>query len=269
MSRNIDVRKKKEGEMDNKIIQGLWIGKALSLMEQLSIKSFLAHGHDYHLYVYDQVRNVPAGCTIKDANEVLPAGQIFVYKRGSSKGSYAAFANLFRFKLLLEKGGIWSDLDVVCLKPFDFREPCLFSSEFDSNKKVRLNNTIIKVPVNSQIMSDCYLDAKGLDREKLVWRQSGSDLIEKYVYQYKMESFIFSPDIFCPVNWWEWQEFLNNGFDADIIKKSYAIHLWHEMWRTLRLRNKIRRFIKGQGLTNKNALYNPRTLYGHLQKMYL
>ena len=32
----------------NKIIQGLWIGAELSVMEQLSISSFLLNGHDYH-----------------------------------------------------------------------------------------------------------------------------------------------------------------------------------------------------------------------------
>ena len=37
----------------NKIVQGLWIGDKLSLMEQLSIQSFLKNQHDYYLYVYN------------------------------------------------------------------------------------------------------------------------------------------------------------------------------------------------------------------------
>ena len=36
-------------------IQSLWIGGELSPMEQLSIASFLAHGHEYHLYSYGEV----------------------------------------------------------------------------------------------------------------------------------------------------------------------------------------------------------------------
>jgi hypothetical protein len=35
----------------NDIIQGLWVGPELSVMEQLSVSSFLRHGHQYHLYV--------------------------------------------------------------------------------------------------------------------------------------------------------------------------------------------------------------------------
>ena len=45
----------------SQIIQGLWVGPELSVMEQLSVSSFLRHGHQYHLYVYDDVKNVPAG----------------------------------------------------------------------------------------------------------------------------------------------------------------------------------------------------------------
>jgi len=64
----------------NRTLQGLWIGPELSLMEQLSISSFLQNGHDYHLYVYDEVKNVPAGTVVRNANEILPAVRIFQYK---------------------------------------------------------------------------------------------------------------------------------------------------------------------------------------------
>jgi len=101
----------------NKIIQGLWIGPELSVMEQLSISSFLLNQHEYHLYVYDEPKNVPLGAVVRDANEILPASRIFQYKHFPT---YAGFANFFRYKLLLERGGWWADTDTICLKPFDF-----------------------------------------------------------------------------------------------------------------------------------------------------
>jgi len=39
----------------NKIIQALWIGGELSLMEQLTINSFIKHGHTFHLYCYEEI----------------------------------------------------------------------------------------------------------------------------------------------------------------------------------------------------------------------
>ena len=228
----------------NDIVQGLWIGDSLSLMENISIKSFLANGHIYHLYVYDKVRNVPEGCIIKDANEILPSSCIFQYEDGVHKGSYAGFANLFRLKLLIEREGIWSDLDVICLKQFDFKDPYLFSSEFNENKNSVINNTIIKVPVSSPMMADCYREAKNMNTKQLIWRQNGSDLIAKYINEYKMEQFIASPNMFCPINYWEWDKFIAIGFDYEMLKNSYAIHLWQEMWRRSIIKNKRYWFIR-------------------------
>src|SRR5437764_5386264 len=99
------------------MIQSLWVGKRLSAMEILSIRSFLHHGHDYWLYVYEQVPNLPEGAVACDANEILPASSIFQY---TDYKYYAGFSNFFRHKLLLERSGWWVDTDIVCLRPFDF-----------------------------------------------------------------------------------------------------------------------------------------------------
>ena len=81
------------------IIQGLWIGSELSMMEQLSIASFLKNGHDYHLYVYGDVKGIPQGTVIQDGNEILPASLIFQYKEHKT---YSAFSDFFLYNLLLD-----------------------------------------------------------------------------------------------------------------------------------------------------------------------
>ena len=54
-------------DKSNRTVQGLWIGSELSAMERMSINSFLMNGHEYHLYVYDEVKQVPDGAVIKTA----------------------------------------------------------------------------------------------------------------------------------------------------------------------------------------------------------
>src|SRR5262249_28020043 len=110
----------------NHIIQGLWIGAALSAMEYLSIESFLANGHEFHLFVYADVKNVPPGTVIRDGEEILPASAIFRYR---DNGSYAGFANFFRYELLWQAGGWWVDLDTICLHPFQFAGEYVIGSE--------------------------------------------------------------------------------------------------------------------------------------------
>src|SRR5207245_10747003 len=111
---------------DGQIIQGLWIGSELSVMEQLSIASFLRNGHEYHLYVYGEMKNVPRGCVIRDANEILPAERIFQYRQYPS---YAGFANFFRYKLLLERADWCADTDVSEPRPLELSAPLAVERE--------------------------------------------------------------------------------------------------------------------------------------------
>ena len=109
------------------IIQSLWIGDPLSKIERLCIQSFLDNGHEFHLYVYDDIGNIPDGVTVKDANEILPATFIF----RNDVGSFAGFSNWFRYEMLAKCGGMWTDMDMICLKPFAFGDEFIISGTAD------------------------------------------------------------------------------------------------------------------------------------------
>ena len=109
-------------------INALWIGQ-LSPVERLCLGSFATQGHPVHLYAYDEIENLPEGVTIQDATQILPRELIFTNQLGKGKGSLAAFSDLFRFKLLLDRGGWWVDADIFCLKPFHFTAPYVFGFE--------------------------------------------------------------------------------------------------------------------------------------------
>ena len=132
----------------NKIVQSLWIGSQLGTMEHLSITSFLRQGHDFHLYTYGPVGNVPEGCVIKDANKIL-SQKDWNYKEFPR---LALFADFFRYKLLLEKGGWWVDTDTICMRPFTFPQEYVFSSEAQRDGGIHINNGNIKAPVGSPII---------------------------------------------------------------------------------------------------------------------
>ena len=112
--------------MTKRIIQSLWIGDSLSQLEKLCIASFIKNGHDFHLYTYGRVEGIPEGTIERDANEIIPAKNIFTY--GKTK-SYAIFADWFRWELLYQKGNFWVDMDVLCLKAFDFEDEIIFGFE--------------------------------------------------------------------------------------------------------------------------------------------
>ena len=236
----------------NKTIQGLWIGPELSLLEQLSISSFLQNGHDYHLYVYDEVKRIPSGTVIRNANEILPAARIFQYKH---RPSYAGFANHFRYKLLLERGGWWADTDTICLKAFDFPEEYVFSSEINHRGVEAVNNGIIKVPPGSSIMTYVSKICENGNPKRLVWGETGPKLMAKALRKFSFKGYRKSSRVFCPVNYEEWQRVLDPDVEISLDDRTFAIHLWNEMWR-----------LAGQ---DKNAQYDERCLYEKLKRTYL
>ena len=235
----------------NKIIQGLWIGPELSVMEQLSVASFLHHGHEYHLYVYDEPKNIPAGAVVRDAAEILPASRIFQYK---DVPSYAGFSNFFRYKLLLDRGGWWVDTDTVCLKPFDFPEDYVFSSEMTNAGEV-INSGLIKAPAGSDVMAYAWGVCQSKNPEELVWGETGPRLTKAAVEKYSLEKFKKSHQVFCPFGFWEWRKVLEPEGEFTFAETTYAIHLWNEMWRDAGL--------------DKNAPYDRGCLYERCKQRYL
>jgi len=256
------------------IIQSLWIGEKLSVMEQLSISSFLQNGHSFHLYVYDEVEGVPKGTVLKDANEIIPSGRIFKYKHWDS---YAGFADLFRYKLLLEKGGYWVDTDVVCLKPFQFEADYMFTGVPDRfiylmfksvltghfaylKRRYHISTWFIKAPIGCEMMGYCYSEAAKRDPEELVWGEIGPRLITTAVEKFGMQKYVAPRGTFYPIRWWQWRQLVNGSFIASwkwkrAMHSSYAVHLYNEMWR----RNNI----------DKNASFPQNSIYEQLKHRYL
>lgn len=235
----------------NKIIQGLWVGPELSVMEQLSLASFLQNGHEYHLYVYDEPKHIPEGVMVKDANEILPATSIFQYQHSPS---YAGFANFFRYKLVLERGGWWADTDIVCLRPFDFPEPYVFSSEISQGVEV-VTSGIFKCPAQSEVMAYAWGVCQTKDPKKLIWGETGPKLMGEAVKKYSLEKYGKPSRVFCPLGFFDWHKVLEPGEEIVLDQSTYALHLWNERWRAA-----------GQ---DKNAQYEEDCLYEKLKRRYL
>lgn len=120
-------------------IQMFWHGPPLSRIEQLSMTSFMRHGHPVHLYVYEEPKGVPPGVRVMDAASILQRSELFLHRR---RQSVAHFADWFRYRLLFERGGLWADTDMVCLQPFDYLSSVVFAWQDDRY----LNNAVLGLP---------------------------------------------------------------------------------------------------------------------------
>ena len=233
-------------------VQSLWIGPTLSIMEQLVIRSFVANGQEFHLYTYEDVAGVPRGAVVKDGGRILPASRIFRY---SGSGSLAGFSNFFRYKLLLENGGWWVDMDTVCLQPFhSIAAEYVISTEMHAGSPV-IDIAALKAPAGSALAEYAWNVCQSKDPQTLRWGETGPQLLAEAVRQCGLISYVRPPATFCPVPYRDWQSVLSPEAELSFGPETYAIHLWHELWRS-----------SGQ---DKNAHYPAGCLFEKLKARYL
>ena len=105
-------------KIKDKIVMGFWHNmdaknRFIPNIPLMSIKSFIGNCKEYQLYSYQKFDNVPNGCKLMDAREIMPEDQLFIHK----SGSLAVFSDYFRIHLLLNNhDAIWSDTDNIFIK---------------------------------------------------------------------------------------------------------------------------------------------------------
>jgi hypothetical protein len=240
------------------IIQSMWVGSRLSAMERMCIKSYLHHGHQFHLYVYQDTEGIPEGTVVLDGNLILPSSKIFTYEgSGFGRKSYAGFADMFRYKLLLTRGNWWVDTDSICLRPFDFASEYVFSSEqppADKSECWNINCGNLKAPMGSEIYEWLHSQCQAVD-PRMHWGAIGPQLMKRAVEKFKLHQYVQRPQVFCPVPFDDkCDNLLKDTAVWEPTKDNYAVHLWNEGWRS-------------NGL-DKEAQYKLGCLYERLKRRY-
>src|SRR5208337_4992171 len=116
------------------IMQSFWSGSKLGIVGRLCCASYIANGHEFHLYTYGPIEDAPIGVIIKDANEIVPQSDLARFKLA------AQFSDWFKYHLLFNRGNWWVDMDTVCLRPFDFLDETIFVEErLDKNRPDYIN----------------------------------------------------------------------------------------------------------------------------------
>tara|TARA_Y100000310_G_scaffold313849_1_gene362657 strand:+ start:1665 stop:2393 length:729 start_codon:yes stop_codon:yes gene_type:complete len=233
------------------IIQSLWIGNELSQVEQLCISSYINNGHKFHLYSYNEIKGIPDGCELKNARDILPESDVFAYKTGIGKGSFSAFSNYFRYKMLNLIGGWWTDTDIVCLKKIDLKDDFVFASEKTVDGESHITSGIIKSPPGSEFSKFCYDFCKEQNKETLEWGTVGPRLVKKAALDLGLANYVKPWEWFNPIGFEQFGMLFDETFGDMNLENSYTLHLWNEMWRRAGI--------------NKNQNFSKESLFGKLK----
>lgn len=246
--------------MSHAEIQMLWVGGALSQVERLSIASHLHNGHPVRLFSYEAIPNLPAGTISEDARAILPESAVFTNPSPEGHGGMTVFSNFFRYHLLLQRGGIWSDCDSVCLKPFQFANEMehFFATERvpdqqNSRPSVTSASCVIKAPAGSPVIARTLEIAQATELATAPWGSTGPRALHQAVEELGLTRFMLAPEVCCPIDWWQLPALVSGV--TMLPANADAVHFWNEFWR--------RNFL------DKNADYDPLSLFERLKSRYL
>jgi len=253
-------------------IQFLWVRGELSRMEILSLRSFRVHGHPVHLYSYEPPPNVPAGVELMDAREILDESLVPAKdKVPFGRGGYSTFANLFRYKLLYEKGGWWADTDVVAVRPWSDFPDVVVSGTRETKHGIRANIFVLRFPPGHPQAKELLDAFPKKPLSEIEFGKTGPILAHEVLGADGVKRYCQAPEVFAPVAWnaaWQLlrtrrerfsfgelgQRIRRPHLSVRFTEKTVAVHLWNEMW-------------KDAGY-DKSAKYDASCLYEKLQARY-
>lgn len=232
-----------EGRDDGDVparIQMLWVGGALSPIERLSVQSFLDHGFDVDLYTYGEVGHVPDGATLRDGAEILPADAVFAHSAasGRSRGSYAGFADIFRWHLLRDRGGFWADADIVCLRPFRLPRTLTISSEVArtfGGDHMAVTNCFFGGPAGHPMFVEACARIEGFRGAEVMWGEMGTRLIGQLVADMGLHDHVLPPGRVNGVRPYRMIGTLFAKDDGRVTAElgdAWGLHLYNEVWRS-------------------------------------
>lgn len=210
-----------------------WHGAALSPVETLCLKTFIDFGHDIELFSYDVPAGVPKDVAIRDASEIYPRNRVFFYSSAPNAGSVAAFANMFRYRVLELEGGCWVDTDVLCLSGTLPGNQIFVVLE----EPEQANNAIMRLPPGHAIARVCREHAEAMKAEDLSWGDTGPALLTRVLTEHNLMHLASPVETAYPIHWSEATSLWKPSQTATIkerTRKAPFLHLWNNM---LRLNN--------------------------------
>jgi len=210
-------------------VSTLWIGSPLGPYEQLCLLSFVQAGYAVDLFTFDDRFPIPAGVTRHDARDVLPAESVF--ENHFQRGTFAAYSNIFRYRLLQLQETVWVDTDVLCGGVKIPDSPYLFG--WESNRII--NGAVLAAPSSSPLLSYWHDRANAFPKMEVNWGDLGPKLITEGVERFELSAHAAPMSVFYPLAACDIWMLFDPRYREQIQslrQRSATVHLWNEFLRT-------------------------------------
>lgn len=209
-------------------VSALWIGGPLGHLEQLALSSFRDHNFAVNLYTYDASIEAPEGVVIQNGEDILPAEMVF--ENASRPGTFSAFSNIFRYRLLQLRQTTWIDTDVVALGGDLPSSDYLFAWE----SKKHINGAVLSAPPNSPFLKRLLEQSLSVEPSSVQWGQLGPRLITSTVQELGLAGEATNRKTIYPLSFrqiWEIFDPRRTRLVRAATGASPTLHLWNEVMR--------------------------------------
>lgn len=213
----------------------------------------MAQGHKVALYCYAPPDGVPDGIELRDAAQILPRDLAVPH----FSGSYALFADRFRYELLARGLGTWIDCDVYFIARMPLFGPVVMGDQGDGT----INGAVLRLPPESAMLQRLRglfdgthvppwlrwrprLAARARRAltgrapiEDMPWGTAGPEALTWLARDCGLERLAQPARIFYPVPWIEagWLCDSARPLETVISADTVAVHLWNERLKAIDL----------------------------------
>lgn len=217
-----------------------WHGRPLGPYQLMGLKSFVDRGHRVELFTYDFSEvEIPDWIVRKNAAEIWPADKVLTYKKDIGAGSFALHSNLFRYALLYQCGGWWTDLDVILLSDSLPESEFFFTMETADTRRATFS--ILKFPPAHPAMREARDHCEKIG-ESPYYGETGADLFSEMIQKYRLVSHAHPMQLAYPISALDVPRLFDPG-EAESIQQQCAdacfLHLFNETWRRAGIPNSL------------------------------
>lgn len=201
----------------------MWFGDSLTKIQEISLSSFIYHGHEVSIFVYNKKLVVPKGVIKLDANEIILESDVFTVK-----DTYAAFSDVFRYQMINKTGLPWADADTICVSDeWNFKD-----SIYAGYEGRNVVGGVLSLPQDHPALKYMIKRSSNFDKEKINWSEIGPTLVNESFKKFRLMKYVYSEETFCGIHYSEWNKLWEPEHLQEIKeleKKSHSISAYNSM----------------------------------------
>ncbi len=196
------------------------------------LASFPVAGASLRVFSYDPRLDLPPGVRLEDARAICADESLTRRFIANGKPSIATFADMFRYRMIRDKGYCWVDADILCLtKPAFDGDDVIFCRQADAVGTSLINNAVLRLPPSHPALAELVATGEAAIDVDQRWGALGPFLLTPVLERYGLYDRALASHVCYPIEPEQfWKLFLPAYRDwaLEAARGATFVHLWSE-----------------------------------------